>query len=505
MSMPLNVDEGYLFSLIDGVMNVDELGAAMNKTTEEISTILSKLAELGAVDVLEISDEVDEDERPAAGGKADTADGVLDEATKQEVMGMRLHVEQSNFYQMLGVSPDADRAVLRKAYFDLSRKFHTDAYYGKNLGRYRETMEFIFAKVTEAYNTLSRKQSRAKYDNYIIDQIRAWEMERSLAAESGGEGRETPNTGSGHESGPSLELFRYAANPAAKAPKPLGPPSDRREASDAALAVEGPRPMSPPQQQRGRAPERSTPRPRAPEASSRLGPASERIQKYRQQRGRSALQALLGRKPGQGPSAHPPVRKNIDVKATYGVEINLEAPSMMQTVEQSLAYRYARAGLEALAIDDLSAAVNAFEVSLELDSKNEQVADALEKVRDRAQGTLASSYLRQAEYEEEMGKHLQAAQSYLKALQHKSDDASVMFRTARNLLRGDGDLKKARGLARRAVGSNPKDVAYRLTLGEIYLKMGMRSEAGAELRDAHKLEPKNERVTRLLQGLELDS
>ena len=195
---------------------------------------------------------------------------------------------------------------------------------------------------------------------------------------------------------------------------------------------------------------------------------------------------------------------NIDPKTAFGIELELKEPEYGHPTEEGLAYRYAKAGMEALSLNDLSAAVNAFEVSAQLDPKNDGVQEVLTTVRGRAQGALSSSYLRQGAYEEEIGKHLQAAMSFLKALQHLNEDYDLMHRAAANLLRGDGDLKRARGLARSAVGAKPRNVAFRATLGEIYLKLGMENEARKELEEAGRIEPGNDRVIRLLKGIGLE-
>lgn len=537
--MPLSVDEGYLFSLLDGVMTIEELCSASTKTPEQISEIINKLIDLGAVDLLEVSDDLlGDDEQPSkeqtglsapattptTALKKDDDEGELDPKLKQEIMGMRLHVEQSNFYQMLGVAPNADRAAIRKAYFDLSKRYHTDNYYKMQLGRYRPMMERIFGKITEAYETLSRKKRRAKYDEYIVDQIRAWEMERSLIGETEESKTKRDSQPPGHLSGeegeaPGLELFRFAPIPQNQVvgapvlpgsqPDAIRPPSAQRGApistpapppNEPPRAPSAPPPSAPPAAPPSFGQRSSSPAPAASQSSS-LGPESNIHRKLREKRGRSALKALLGRKQQGVPTIK---QKVVDPKAAFGVELELTQPPPGHTVEQGLAFRYAHAGLEALSINDLSAAVNAFEVSIQLDPNNEQVLDALAKVRNRAQGALSNSYERQGSYEEEMGKHLQAASSFLKALQHKSDDHNLMHRAALNLLRGDGDLKRARGLARSAVGAQPNDATYRMTLAEIYLKLGLEPEAGEELRLANRIEPGNDRVVRLMRGIGLE-
>src|SRR5262249_26325644 len=56
---------------------------------------------------------------------------------------------------------------VRDAYFELSKVFHPDAYFGKQLGAFKPKMETVFKKLTEAYETLGKPKKRAEYDEYL--------------------------------------------------------------------------------------------------------------------------------------------------------------------------------------------------------------------------------------------------------------------------------------------------------------------------------------------------
>lgn len=62
-----------------------------------------------------------------------------------------------DFYKVLGVSNDADEATITKAYRKLARKYHPD------LNKTKEAEE-KFKDVSEAYDVLKDKQTRARYD-----------------------------------------------------------------------------------------------------------------------------------------------------------------------------------------------------------------------------------------------------------------------------------------------------------------------------------------------------
>jgi curved DNA-binding protein CbpA len=63
-------------------------------------------------------------------------------------------------YDVLGVKPDADEEDIRAAFRRLTRENHPDRFAGLE----REQAEERFQTITEAFNVLSRPESRAKYD-----------------------------------------------------------------------------------------------------------------------------------------------------------------------------------------------------------------------------------------------------------------------------------------------------------------------------------------------------
>ena len=66
----------------------------------------------------------------------------------------------SDFYEVLGVSRDADEATLKKAYRRLAMQYHPDRNNGDR------SAEARFKEVTEAYEVLRDPQKRAVYDRY---------------------------------------------------------------------------------------------------------------------------------------------------------------------------------------------------------------------------------------------------------------------------------------------------------------------------------------------------
>ena len=65
-----------------------------------------------------------------------------------------------DYYEILGVSRDADDATLKKAYRALAKKYHPD------MNKDNPSAEEKFKEVTEAYNILSDKEKRKLYDQF---------------------------------------------------------------------------------------------------------------------------------------------------------------------------------------------------------------------------------------------------------------------------------------------------------------------------------------------------
>lgn len=68
-------------------------------------------------------------------------------------------VKDTKYYDILGVSPDANSETIKKAYYRLAIKYHPD----KNLED-KETAERRFKEIAEAYQVLSDERLRTRYD-----------------------------------------------------------------------------------------------------------------------------------------------------------------------------------------------------------------------------------------------------------------------------------------------------------------------------------------------------
>jgi curved DNA-binding protein CbpA len=91
----------------------------------------------------------------------------LDVETQQRILEFEARLE-APYHEILGVDVRAEPKAIKRAYFKLSREFHPDRYFRKEIGDFGARLQRIFRKLLEAQEMLSDPTARA-------------ELERSLA------------------------------------------------------------------------------------------------------------------------------------------------------------------------------------------------------------------------------------------------------------------------------------------------------------------------------------
>lgn len=86
-------------------------------------------------------------------------------ADVSEVLAFRETLAQKNFYQLLEVPRTASEEDIKKAYFQMARRFHPDRFDRKASAEYKGQIDEVFDAITNAYRVLSNKDKRAAYDS----------------------------------------------------------------------------------------------------------------------------------------------------------------------------------------------------------------------------------------------------------------------------------------------------------------------------------------------------
>lgn len=82
--------------------------------------------------------------------------------------------EPTDFYDVLGVTPDVDAAGLRRAYVALARRNHPDVA-GESSSQ-RAAAERAMQRINEAWSVLGDADRRQRYDRQLAaDRLAAWE------------------------------------------------------------------------------------------------------------------------------------------------------------------------------------------------------------------------------------------------------------------------------------------------------------------------------------------
>lgn len=87
-----------------------------------------------------------------------------EQAARAKIQAKLSELEGKDHYQVLGVDESSSAGDIKKAYFALARDFHTDSFGGLNLGAVATDLDSVFARVQEAYATLSNADKKAEYD-----------------------------------------------------------------------------------------------------------------------------------------------------------------------------------------------------------------------------------------------------------------------------------------------------------------------------------------------------
>ncbi len=86
-----------------------------------------------------------------------------------------------NYYDLLGLSPEASKHEIREAYREIARVFHPDSNFFDEIVEDEldpEQAEF-FKKITEAYHILSDEDRRREYDEALPKGLVDWDTDRA--------------------------------------------------------------------------------------------------------------------------------------------------------------------------------------------------------------------------------------------------------------------------------------------------------------------------------------
>ena len=247
--LPIGPEEAFVLSRVDGRASEVELSHATGLEVPRVRDCLVRLAALGAiafdsdapavsappvsaqpVSAQPISAPVESEpiggpvrviELPAYDAAELEEPVDLDLARKRRILELYYRLDTLNHYQILDLPESADRKAIKNAYFEIVSQFHPDKYFGKNLGSFKTKLERVFARLTEASDTLSRSKPRQEYDDYLSTQRKTRDLERMMSAEG-------PQAAEIERVQHQIEAQAAAATPVGDVPQFADPEARRR-------------------------------------------------------------------------------------------------------------------------------------------------------------------------------------------------------------------------------------------------------------------------------------
>lgn len=100
---------------------------------------------------------------PRTAGEGAGTSAASEKALEEQVLAAYLDSRKKNYFELLGVSPDAKPSDIKKAFYALAKQYHPDRFRGQLNGEVLRLAENLFAAMFRAYETLSRDDDRLQY------------------------------------------------------------------------------------------------------------------------------------------------------------------------------------------------------------------------------------------------------------------------------------------------------------------------------------------------------
>ena len=557
-ALPLSTIEGFVLSRVDGAASVEDISMMAGIDRQKLLAILERLRQLGAVELRWMGEggkvapaapakPVREREADAhfAAGEEHYASSALDDKNvniareaQRRILNAFHAMENRDLYALLGVERDADKKQIRDAYFELSKLFHPDAYFGKELGGFKVKMEAVFKRLTEAYEVLGKAKKRAEYDQYLasteltrraartLDSLKlsvtdaqaladlsrgsSPAVRRAAVEETAGpsaSGREairqprgmssSPRTPEAPPMGGTAPALRGASMPAAGANASMKPNASASPASPAnARANISSNPLPDADRNSGRAPVVST--------SERRARVRDRLRRglksFSSQTPPAPTSTSDQAQPLVIPPAAPvPAPEDRRRGVLDGLRSTIQASSAISGAPSAQLQSYMKKAKDAEGGGDVLLAASQLQLALAIDPRHPELLTEYDRVSKLVARSLADNYEKQAIYEEKTANWQSAARSWARVSDGRGDDPRAARRTADALLKAGGDLHLAQKHAQRAVALDTRSVENLTILARVYLAAGLKLNALRELQKAAQLAPNDELVNNLLR------
>ncbi len=173
----ISLQEGYLLSRLDQGHTLSEILSTVPGNEQDTRKSLALLWAFGIIDSPHLNQLLPK--LQTSGDAAGTSPGLIPEKQQDPYRDQTEMIEQTyqalarkDYYTLLSLSPKAEVADVKSAYYKLARKFHPDRFYGLDDPILKEKVDIIFSAINVAYETLKSAKLRQLYDNASIEDRR---------------------------------------------------------------------------------------------------------------------------------------------------------------------------------------------------------------------------------------------------------------------------------------------------------------------------------------------
>lgn len=179
----LSAQEGFLLSRIDGNLKLKEIYQLSMIDKDSTATIIKKLIDN---EILEIKTDKSEksnntETKKITIPKRDYEDFIFNlielqedvqipTDLKKEILFVYSNLNKMNHYELLAIDPSSEDSEAKKAFLRLSKLYHPDNYFRKELGSFKAKISAIYSALAEANNVLSDKLKRQEYRRILIEE-----------------------------------------------------------------------------------------------------------------------------------------------------------------------------------------------------------------------------------------------------------------------------------------------------------------------------------------------
>jgi tetratricopeptide (TPR) repeat protein len=151
----------FILTRIDGYANLKQIMNVSGFSKGELCMIVYRLIEMGLVTISSAEE--------SGGEFFKTSVDISDEdaARIERVLRVFESLPSSTYYQLLGVKPTDEKETIRQAFIRLSKEFHPDIFRAEHFAPYRNKVEAVYEKMTEAWEHLRQNEKRDEYDQKI--------------------------------------------------------------------------------------------------------------------------------------------------------------------------------------------------------------------------------------------------------------------------------------------------------------------------------------------------